>query len=487
MAVLRGDIIYIGGDDSCDLKCGICLELFQDPRSLPCLHTFCRECIQRSLNEENHSLKCPVCRANHELSEGAGLLPVNQYALQELPLKRLQQQREDNGGPHQLVECKSCGEQAGSVVAWCEECDAMICQQCVSLHKKIAGLRRHHIEQISSNSSAKHNDGDSVFSNCLRHGNERLKFVCTGCSELVCSDCLLLGPHVQHKYCLIEEACTNLKTNMQKLARLVVKKRQEFSEHLGKAVKAECAELEHIELVKTKVNTMFDGIVASAEAQRNEALQNVSQGVKEIWSQKEMMEVSLAQLDSFTRFADHMHKCTTDSTYAAMATQAIKLMERLKNTHGDETSLKRTVHIGSHFVRENSQLRRLHAVGQPSLKFTPAPDSKVPRGNDTVFASVYTTTIKVSLVAGELPVLFPPIRIEDCRLTVDATYGQKKLSEPIMFATNETNTISTSRADQSSWNIDVTVSPDVFNEKTLTIVCKVSGAATITAKVTYTI
>ena len=23
-----------------ELKCGICLELFQDPRSLPCLHTF---------------------------------------------------------------------------------------------------------------------------------------------------------------------------------------------------------------------------------------------------------------------------------------------------------------------------------------------------------------------------------------------------------------------------------------------------------------
>ena len=24
-----------------ELQCGMCLELFQDPRSLPCLHTFC--------------------------------------------------------------------------------------------------------------------------------------------------------------------------------------------------------------------------------------------------------------------------------------------------------------------------------------------------------------------------------------------------------------------------------------------------------------
>ena len=109
-----------------ELECGICLELFQDPRSLPCLHTFCRECIQRSLNETDHSLKCPVCRAKHELSdEGAGLLPVNQYAIQELPLKRLQQQqREDNGG--QQDECTSCRKTVTPVVAWCEDCDGMI-------------------------------------------------------------------------------------------------------------------------------------------------------------------------------------------------------------------------------------------------------------------------------------------------------------------------------------------------------------------------
>ena len=133
-----------------DLKSAICQELFQDPRSL---HTFCRECIQRSaLNKENHSLECPVCCAKHDSNykrQGGGgyCLHVTQYALQELPLKRLQQQREDNGG-HQVVECKSCGEQAGPVVAWCGDCDAMICQQCLSQHEKMSILRGHVIKSI---------------------------------------------------------------------------------------------------------------------------------------------------------------------------------------------------------------------------------------------------------------------------------------------------------------------------------------------------
>ena len=80
--------------------------------------------------------------------------------------------------------------------------------------------------------------------------------------------------------------------------------------------------------MKSEVNNVFDGIVASVEAQRNEALQSVSQGVKEIWSQKEMMEVSLAQLDSFTRFAYQVRKCMTSTRYVAMATQGVMLMEK---------------------------------------------------------------------------------------------------------------------------------------------------------------
>ena len=63
---------------------------------------------------------------------------------------------------------------------------------------------------------------------------------------------------------------------------------------------------------KIMVNNVFDAIMASVEAQRTEALQKVSEGLK-IWSQKELMEVSLAQLVSFTRSVDRTQKCTASS------------------------------------------------------------------------------------------------------------------------------------------------------------------------------
>ena len=187
---------------------------------------------------------------------------------------------------------------------------------------------------------------------------------------------------------------------MKELATVAEGKLVEFSEYLEKANKAEGKALEYSELMKTKVNDVFDGIVASVEAQRNEALQSVSQGVKEIWSQKEMMEVSLAQLDSFTRFADHTHKCTTDASYVAMATQGIKLVERLRDICGDKQALvHKMLFLGSQY--SDAPLDKVYALDHSSsIKFSPEPgtDVDVEEGDDLI--------IHVSLMVEGFPVIY---------------------------------------------------------------------------------
>jgi Lon protease-like protein len=42
-----------------DFECVLCMKLFYEPVTTPCGHTFCRRCLQRSLD---HNLKCPMCR-----------------------------------------------------------------------------------------------------------------------------------------------------------------------------------------------------------------------------------------------------------------------------------------------------------------------------------------------------------------------------------------------------------------------------------------
>ena len=159
-----------------------------------------------------------------------------------------------------------------------------------------------------------------------------------------------------------------MESEIEKLTRIVASKKDEFSEYLERVNKVEGNATEYSELMKTKVNKVFDGIAASVEAQRNEALQSVSQGVKEIWAQKEMVELSVAQLDSFTRFVDYAHKCKTDASYVAMATQCIKLMERLKSTHGDESALNQKMMPFGSQCNEGPlhvPLDKVFALGQP--------------------------------------------------------------------------------------------------------------------------
>lgn len=48
------------------IKCKVCDETFQRPKVLPCLHTFCEDCLEKSF-EDDH-ITCPTCRMECQLS-----------------------------------------------------------------------------------------------------------------------------------------------------------------------------------------------------------------------------------------------------------------------------------------------------------------------------------------------------------------------------------------------------------------------------------
>ena len=444
--------------DDNELKCGICLKLFQDPRSLPCLHTFCLECIKGLLGS-SHSLKCSVCRAEHELSDQeVQLLPVDRDVFQKLPTSWLKEQ-EGNG------KCTSCEEEA-ELVAWCEQC-GIICRSCLNQHKKMQVLRGHHIVENTETAQTIPSEQKSMIICCLKHVGQELKYLCTLCSELVCPECLLVGSHKDHKYSLVEEARHSLESKMEELVSLAATKKEEFSEYLEKASKAEDKALEHSELMKSEVNNVFDCIEASVKAQRNDALQSVSKRVKEIWAQKEMVEVSLAQLDSFTRFADRTHQCLTDADYVAMAILGIKLMEQLKNTYGDEDVLAyKFMAMGSLCsMGMRVPLDEVFTVrGQPSLQFVPVSESNIGINNAQFFnfrPNSVKISVKVLLVVDRLPMIGRNLS-EKCHLDVEMFVSDK----PVPF---EVNVVS-----GSSWEITTDAEGSWMNCD-LEIKCRLSG------------
>jgi DNA-directed RNA polymerase subunit RPC12/RpoP len=52
------------------LECSICLETFDNPRTLPCLHSFCEICLDNFVKgKHDDELKCPECRYKFTLNE----------------------------------------------------------------------------------------------------------------------------------------------------------------------------------------------------------------------------------------------------------------------------------------------------------------------------------------------------------------------------------------------------------------------------------
>ena len=65
------------------VTCGICLQLFSDPRALTCGHTYCLICLQGFQKSSNKKKNCPVCRENTIPTKGdLHSLPENELARQ---------------------------------------------------------------------------------------------------------------------------------------------------------------------------------------------------------------------------------------------------------------------------------------------------------------------------------------------------------------------------------------------------------------------
>ena len=63
------------------LTCAVCLDLYTNPRSLPCLHSFCLQCIERlpldPQGDDIYLVSCPTCRKPTQLPpEGPAGFPT---------------------------------------------------------------------------------------------------------------------------------------------------------------------------------------------------------------------------------------------------------------------------------------------------------------------------------------------------------------------------------------------------------------------------
>ncbi|KAM6258172.1 tripartite motif-containing protein 59 [Porphyrio hochstetteri] len=119
-----------------ELTCSICYSIFEDPRVLPCSHTFCRNCLEGVIQLSNNfsiwrplriPLKCPNCRSIVEIpATGTESLPIN-FALKAI-IEKYQQ-----GDHSDVATCSEHYRQPLNV--YCLLDKKLVCGHCLTIGK----------------------------------------------------------------------------------------------------------------------------------------------------------------------------------------------------------------------------------------------------------------------------------------------------------------------------------------------------------------
>ncbi|XP_072016146.1 uncharacterized protein [Amphiura filiformis] len=126
------------------LQCSICISRFKNPKTLPCLHSFCKDCLLRLAPKGTKELSCPLCRKPFPVPDGdATQFPTN-FHLKELVEEEATQQQVAGGGAEFSCTCCDMGKQS-RVMAKCQDCKLYICGTGLEAHQKFPGLKEHDI------------------------------------------------------------------------------------------------------------------------------------------------------------------------------------------------------------------------------------------------------------------------------------------------------------------------------------------------------
>ncbi|XP_006817473.1 tripartite motif-containing protein 2-like [Saccoglossus kowalevskii] len=176
------------------VSCAICLEQCKKPKILPCLHTFCEDCLEQ-LVEQTHArrFRCPTCKSM--CTSCIGSLKGNHFMVSLIDLVNENREKEA------VVLCDVCATNAANHI--CVDCSKDLCETCINEHRTTLSHQVLTLQECTELKVEKEVSWYSILDHCLKHTNNRLDYFCESCNVDICFECTIIDhrvPQHVHRY-----------------------------------------------------------------------------------------------------------------------------------------------------------------------------------------------------------------------------------------------------------------------------------------------
>ena len=282
------------------LTCAICLNLYTNPKILPCSHSFCQKCLEglpQDPQGENYFICCPTCHHHSQLLEPTGAADF-QAAFNINNLKDVHNLMFKVSG-HQQITCGVCT--TTNATGYCKECTMFLCRKCIDIHEKFLINTDHKVKSIASKLLPVIQE-----KTCPDH-NKPLEIFCEPCEDFICQLCTV-DVHRDHDYDVISECyhkhLQKLKTNLKPVrdstivainALISLADRENEIREQGDAIKQEIHFMakELVDIIHQTERQLTKDVVMITECK----LQVLSE-------QKELVEMKSSQLKDCLKFVE---------------------------------------------------------------------------------------------------------------------------------------------------------------------------------------